>query len=77
MSDILFHSLERYSDMFTSYHCTIQQCNTVLVHKFIATSLHINTTRGTTNEFSYLLEDDDKSIEQVHAVYFVTPIDAH
>ena len=30
-----------------------------------------------TNELSYLLEDDDKSIEPVHAVYLVSPIDAH
>ena len=30
-----------------------------------------------TNELRYLLEDDDKSIELVHAVYFVSPIDAH
>ena len=30
-----------------------------------------------TNELSYLLEDDDNSTELVHAVYFVSPIDAH
>ena len=29
-----------------------------------------------TNELSYLLEDDDNSIELVQAVYFVSPIDA-
>ena len=27
-SVVLFHSLAQYSDIFTSYHCTIKQCNT-------------------------------------------------
>ena len=77
-SVILFHSLAQYSDMFTSYHCTIKQCNiSTAVHKFIATTYKHNSCHILMN--FYLLEDDDKSIELhvVHAVYFVFPIDAH
>ena len=44
----------------------------VLVHKFIAT-----TYNNSWHILMNLREDDDNSIELVHAVYFVSPIDAH
>ena len=55
------------------------------VHLFIYLLLLLNYYRKNiqpqlvayTNELSYLLEDDDNSTELVHAVYFVSPIDAH
>ena len=44
-SVILFHSLAQYSDMFTSYHCTIKQCNPSTGTYINLLLLHITTTR--------------------------------
>ena len=64
-SVILFHSQAQYSDMFSSYHCTIKQCNT-------STGTYINW-----HIVTYLKTTIKALIVLVHALYFVSPIDAH
>ena len=67
-SVILFHSQVQYSDMFSSYHCTIKQCNTS------AGTYIYYITRGIV---TYLKTTIKALIVLVHALYFVSPIDAH
>ena len=59
--------------MFTSYHCTIKQCNTS-TGTYIYCYYIKPQLVAYTNELSYLLEDDDNSTELVHAVYFVSQL---
>ena len=60
------------------WYCTIKQCNTSTGLLLLHCTYKHNSWHILMNLVTYLsVEDDDKSIELVHTVYFVSPIDAH